>query len=117
MTLQDIKEKLGLEIRCGEERLNCEVQRGYVSDLMSDVIAHTGEGDLWVTLQIHLNIVAVAVMKELCGVIIIGGREPEEATLAKAKEEGLPLLVTALPAFEVAGRLYDLGIRGREASG
>ena len=114
MTLQEIAEKLELSIKCGKDRLGQEVRRGYVSDLMSDVIANTGKGDLWITLQIHLNIVAVAVMKELCGIIIIGGRELEDATLEKAREEGLPLLVTPLPAFETVGRLYQLGITGME---
>jgi len=112
MTLQEIAEKLKLTVRCGEDRLDKEVERGYVSDLMSDVIANTRQGDVWITLQIHINIVAVAVMKELSGIIIIGGREPEEETLQKAREEGLPLLVTPLTAFETAGKLYQSGLTG-----
>lgn len=108
MRLQEIVEELKLTVRCGEDKLDQEVGRGYVSDLMSDVIANTSEGDIWITLQIHLNIVAVAVMKELSGIIIIGGREPEEETLKKAREEGLPLFVTPLSAFEAAGKLYQL---------
>ena len=108
MTLQEIAEKLELTARCGEDRLGQKVERGYVSDLMSDVIANTGQGDVWITLQIHLNIVAVAVMKELSGIIIIGGREPEDETLEKARQEGLPLLVTPMSAFETAGKLYQL---------
>jgi hypothetical protein len=112
MTLNKIVDELALSIESGGNNLNREITRGYASDLMSDVIANTLEGDLWITLQVHLNIVAVAVMKELSGIIIIGGRTPEPATLEKAEEEGLPILVSTLPAFEVAGRLYQLGISG-----
>jgi hypothetical protein len=80
---------------------------------MSDVMANAESGDLWVTLQIHVNIVAVAAMKELAGIVLINGREPEPATVEKAEEKGIPILVSKLPAFELIGRLYKLGIPGQ----
>jgi predicted transcriptional regulator len=85
-----------------------------VSDLLSDVMANAKPGDIWVTLQIHQNIIAVATLKELTGIILIGGRQPEKQTLAKAEEEQVPILLSDLPAFEVVGRLYQLGITGRK---
>jgi hypothetical protein len=112
MKLQEIVEELELEVKTGGDRLDKEVKRGYVSDLMSDVIANAQEGDLWVTLQIHLNIVAVASMKDLCGIILINKRQPEENTLERAKSENIPLFISELPAFELVGRLYQLGIPG-----
>jgi hypothetical protein len=84
-----------------------------VSDLLSDVMANAKPGDIWVTLQIHQNIIAVATLKELAGIILIGGRQPEKQTLAKAEEEQVPLLLSDLPAFEVVGQLYQMGISGR----
>jgi len=112
MRLREITEKLDLEARCCARMLDNEVKRGYASDLMSDVIAHGQENDLWVTLQIHVNTVAVASMKDLAGILIIGGREPQEQTIEKAEEENIPILVSKLTAFEVIGRLYNLGIPG-----
>jgi hypothetical protein len=112
MTLQDLVGNMKLEVKSGKSRLDTEVRRGYVSDLMSDVIANTAKGDLWITLQVHINIVAVASMKELSGIILINGHEPEKATLEKAQSENIPLFVSDLPAFEVVGRLYQLGISG-----
>jgi serine kinase of HPr protein (carbohydrate metabolism regulator) len=114
MTLKEIVEKFGLEIVSGETNLDREVKHGYVSDLMSDVIANAGKGDVWITLQVHVNIVAVAVMKELSGIILIGGRHPEEAALTKAKSEEMPIMVSDLPAYEMAGRLYAAGVAGHE---
>jgi len=114
MTLEEITDKLGLEVKSGQDKLDMEVRRGYVSDLMSDVIANTKEGDLWITLQVHINIVAVASMKGLSGIILINGRQPEAATLEKARTENVPIFVSAQPAFEVAGRLYQLGITGMD---
>ncbi len=113
MNLIEIVEKLQLTVKTGAGFLDKEIKRGYVSDLMSDVMGNTNEGDLWVTLQIHQNIVAVAVMKSLGGIILINGREPEEDTVQKAEAEGLPILVSDMPAFELVGRLFTLGVSGR----
>jgi len=113
MTLREAAEKLGMKPVSGHSRLSREFNHGYVSDLLSDVMANAKAGDVWVTLQVHQNIVAVAALKELAAVILIGGRQPERQTLAKAEAENIPLLLTELPAFEVAGRLYQMGISGK----
>jgi hypothetical protein len=83
--------------------------------LLSDVIGNSREGNVWVTLQIHQNIVAVASMKDLAGIILVNAREPEEDTVQKAETESIPLMVSKLPTFELVGRLYGLGIRGAGA--
>jgi predicted transcriptional regulator len=110
--LQEVVDKLRMKPLSAFSKLSAECSGGYVSDLLSDVMANAKAGDLWVTLQTHQNIVAVASLKEIAGIIIIGGREPERATLAKAEEEKIPILLTSLPAFEVVGRLYQMGISG-----
>ncbi len=112
MKLKEITEKLNLEIRGKINKLDNEVNNGYVSDLLSDVLANSEENDLWITLQIHPNIVAIASMKGLAGIVIINGREPEEETLKKAEETGVPIMVSKMTAFELSGRLYALGLSG-----
>ena len=112
MELKQVVEALDLGVKAGAKALGVSVEGGYISDLLSDVIANSQKGDVWMTLQIHQNIIAVATLKELAGIVIIGGKEPAEETVNKAEEEGVPLLTSSLPAFEVAGRLYDMGIRG-----
>ena len=112
MTLSEIAQKLSLEVRTRNDAMDREVRGGYASDLLSDVIAHGREGDLWVTLQTHQNIVAVAGMKGIAGIVLVNGREPEADTLQKAEDENIPLLVSGLPAFELIGRLYNLELSG-----
>ena len=112
MDLSEITKRLNLEVKAGSGSLANEVQGGYASDLISDVIANADEGDLWVTLQTHQNTVSVASMKGLAGIILVNGREPEADTLLKAREENIPLLVSTLPAFELIGLLYNLGLSG-----
>jgi serine kinase of HPr protein (carbohydrate metabolism regulator) len=112
MKLREIVKKLNLEIKTQESNLEREVKGGYASDLLSDVMANSQKDNLWVTLQSHQNIVAVASLKEIAGIIIVNNRVPEEETLARASQENIPIMVTKLPAFEIIGRLYQLGISG-----
>ena len=108
MNLNEIKEKLQLNIISGEEYLNIDVSGGYSSDLLSDVIANSQEKNLWITLQTHQNIVAVAKLKDLAGIIIVNNREPNSDTIEKASEEKVPLFSTNLTAYEMSGKLYSL---------
>ena len=108
MKLHDIVKELELEIKSKVSNLEKEVCGGYASDLLSDVLANAKKGYIWVTLQIHQNIVGVATLKELSGIILVNGREPEEETLKKAEVEDIPIMGTELPAFEIIGKLYRL---------
>ena len=108
MDLAAIVKALTLKVCCGDNALNREVKGGYVGDLLSDVIANSQEGHVWITRQIHQNVVAVASLKDLAAIILVQGSEPAPDTLEKAAREGIPILVAAEPAFEVAGKIYKL---------
>jgi hypothetical protein len=112
MTLNDLAARLELKVYTTGIPLDRPVSGGYASDLLSDVIGHARKDDLWVTMQIHPNIVAVAVLKELAGIVLVGGRVPAAETLAQAEREKVPVLGTGLGTFELAGRLYGMGVRG-----
>lgn len=83
----------------------------YISDLLSDVLAHAQPGVLWVTVQIHRNVVSVASMKDIAAVLFTCGRKPDAAIVAEAEEEGIALLSTPLSSYEAAGRLWEAGLR------
>ncbi|MDH7569330.1 MAG: DRTGG domain-containing protein [Armatimonadota bacterium] len=87
-----------------------EVTGGYASDLLSDVLANGREGNIWVTIQVNRNVAAVASLKEFAGVVLAGGRHPQEDLLEVARREGVCLLSTAMGTYEVCGRLFALGI-------
>jgi len=108
MTLNEVVERLHLSVRCCPDRLERTITGGYAGDLMSDVIANAKPGDLWITMQIHVNIIAVAVLKDIAGIVVVQGREPAGETASRAEAEHVPVLVSALPAFETAGRLHAL---------
>jgi len=112
MKLSEIVEKLQLEVKTEGEKLDAEVTRGYASDLLSDVMANSQEGDIWITMQTHQNIVAVAVLKSLSAIILVNNRIPDESTINKAQEENVPILTSGLPTFELVGKLHQLGVTG-----
>ena len=114
MTVAEIVNRLDGRLVAGHRRADASIRGGYASDLLSDVMANAHEGDLWVTLQRHANIVAVASVRELAGIVLVSGRDPEEAAVARAEEEGVPIVVTPLSTFEVIGRLHAAGLRGRK---
>jgi len=108
MLLKTIIKELGLEVKTDSGNITNEVTGAYVSDLLSDVIANSEAGNIWITLQLHPNIIAVATLKELAGIILVNSRQPEQETLKKAQEEQIPLMTTELSAFQLAGKLYKL---------
>ncbi|MGB8952176.1 MAG: hypothetical protein WCC06_05880 [Candidatus Aminicenantales bacterium] len=113
MNLNEIVETLKLQVLQGQGEFNVEVSNGYTSDLLSDVMAHSREKNIWITLQIHPNIVAVAKLKDLAAILLVNDRKPDAETLNKAKEENVPLLGTRDSAFVISGKLFEL-IGGRK---
>ena len=108
MTVADIVKALDLKVYSGSEGLNQEIVGGYTSDLLSDVMGNADSGMVWITLQTHINVMAIASLKELAAVILVKGLEPEANTLQQSNNEGIPILGTSLQAFEITGKLYQL---------
>lgn len=109
VTVRQAVEQLGLAV-LNEADLDRPIGGGYASDLLSCVIARAKEGHIWVTLQAHINIIAVASLVGLAAVVITEGAQPDEATIAKAREEGINLLATTETTFTIVGKLAKLGI-------
>lgn len=112
MTIQEIVNALPLKVISGQANLEKEVKGGYVSDLLSNVMGNARAGNVWVTMQGHQNVVAVALLAGLTAIIIAGGVEPDSESVRKAASEEIVVLTTNLSSYEVVGRLYQLGITG-----
>ncbi|MDR0363901.1 MAG: serine kinase [Bacteroidales bacterium] len=108
MKVRDIQEKLQLQLFSGGSGLDNEITGGYVSDLLSDVMGNSDSGEAWVTLQTHKNIMAIASLKELSCIIIVKGFKPEQETIDKSDEDGIPILGSDKSTFEISGELYQL---------
>lgn len=112
MRVDTIVEQLALDVILSGPGLTASTDTGYASDLLSDVMGNAPSGSIWVTMQCHPNVIAVASLLGLSAVILIGGVQPDELTLDKARQAGVTLLGTHMTTFETVGRLYALGLRG-----
>jgi hypothetical protein len=108
--------KLPALLTCVEARpltdlAEVELKGCYISDLLSDVLANAEPGVLWVTIQIHRNVLSVASMKDINAVLFTCGRKPEPDIITEAREKGIMLLNTPLTTYETAGKLWKAGLR------
>jgi hypothetical protein len=112
MTLQEIIDALYLKTLTNPRDFsNIFPSGGYTSDLLSCVMAGAKKDNVWVTLQAHMNIVAVAALLEVAAIIITENAYPEDAVIAKANAENITLLSSPSNSFEVVGELWELGLR------
>ena len=107
MNVSDAIQKYGLNIYAEGRLPEAEITGAYVSDLLSDVIGSAQQGQVWVTIHVHVNIVAVAVLKDLPAIIIAKGKIPDADTVQKAREEGVYLLGTGSTTFDFAGTIFN----------
>lgn len=107
MNVREVLNNLGVLVRT-EGNPGREVSGCYISDLLSDVMANAKDGDIWITLQTHPNIVAVATLKNIAAIIITNNRSPDEETIDKASKEGITIAITPMTTFEIGGRLYQM---------
>lgn len=112
MSLDKIIDQLNLVVLTEQKDFSQIVPTaGYTSDLLSCVMAGASQRALWVTLQSHINIIAVAALLDLSAIIITEGAMPDQMTLAKANEQNITLLSTKESTFSVVGKLWELGLR------
>jgi len=108
MTVKELVAALDLTVLSGEQGLDREIDGCYVSDLLSDVMGNAEMNNIWITLQTHKNVMAIASLKELACVVLVKGQTASDETLEQSNEEGIPFLSTKMQTFETAGKVYDL---------
>jgi serine kinase of HPr protein (carbohydrate metabolism regulator) len=108
ITVNDLIKALDLTIYSGAAGLDNVVSGAYVCDLLSDVMGNARQGQVWLTLQTHKNVMAVASLKELPAVILVKGLQPEKETAEQSDKEKIPMLGTKLETFEITGKLFKV---------
>ncbi len=110
MNILALSEKIEAKILTQKADVNREVSSGYTCDLLSWVMAHGREGMAWITVQTHMNVIAVATLHDMACVIIPEGIKVENDVIEKADEEGIAILASPLTAYEISGRMHDADI-------
>jgi len=109
MQLKEITESLDLEV-LNESDLTKEVKGCYIGDLLSNVMAQAREGDIWVTIQGHQNIVAVALLADAAAVVVAEEAEVDEKSIKRADEKDVNLMRSKLSAYELAQEFTKMGV-------
>jgi len=112
MKLRDLIDVLEAEVIVGQDKLDVEIDRAFASDLMSDVLAFATEGTMLLTGLTNAQVVRTAEMLDMCAVVFVRGKRPQNEAVELARSRGIPLLTTLYILYESCGRLYQLGISG-----
>ena len=93
MTAKELAEKLGARVLCMPEP-DREVTTGYAGDLLSWVMGRAPSDCAWFTIMANVNIVAVAMLRDVAVVIVSEGAEVGEDVIARAEQQGINLLAS-----------------------
>ncbi len=110
MTVGEIAKKLEFKTYVNEEVLDTNVNGCYIGDLLSLAMSRIQRGNLWITIQTNVNVVAVASLTEAACVVIADGCVPESNTIERANQQNITIFGSELSAYEIAVRLSEMGI-------
>lgn len=106
MNVTELVVKLNLRVFEAGENMDRALTGGYASDLLSDVMGHARPDQVWITLQNHVNIIAVASLKDLAAIILVHGQEPAVDVLDRAREEGITLLGSESDTYRTSAEVF-----------
>ena len=112
MTAKEIAAACGWNLLAGGEGEDNQADGCYVGDLLSWVMAAGDEGMAWVTVQTHMNVVAIASLHEFACIVLSEGNEMEQAVLDKATAEGIAVLSCQVSSYQACCALCRLGVGG-----
>ncbi len=110
MTVREVAGILDAQWVCCEDGADTEVLYAFASDMMSDVLAHVGEDTMLLTGLINSQSVRTAEMLDVPCLVFVRGKIPHQDAVQRAKQIGLPTLLTSCSMFEACGRLYRAGM-------
>ena len=110
MNVKEFVDRVNLHVAAGQNALDRQIAGGYCGDLLSDVMANATTGCIWFTVQTHQNIINVALLHEMAAIVLTGGKSPDQETIDRANEEGVPLLMSPRSAFDLAGQAFSAGL-------
>jgi predicted transcriptional regulator len=112
MLLNEIKNLLDCQSLTSENLMDREVTYCFGADLMSDVLRFARIGSLLLTGITNNQVLQVAEIMDLKGIIFVRGKKPEKGIITEAEKRKLPLMTTDKLMFDTCGILYSNGLRG-----
>lgn len=108
MKVKDLLKEENFTIIAGEEGIQRDLQGVYIGDLLSWVMAHLQENEAWITIQSHVNVIAVGVLNDAACILLAEGAYLDDDAKEKADQESLPVIKTSMSAYELAVKMDEL---------
>lgn len=105
MILRKLAAALDLGVQCEGADMEAPVRGGYCGDLLSHALATAKPGDVWITIQHHANIVAVAQVTGIAAVVLAGGAAASDDVVERARAAGVTILTSPDSAFVLCSRI------------
>ena len=106
MTIQEVASLVHGQIAVDKPDAN--VSAAYASDLLSDIMGHCGDESVLITIQNHLNTVAVCTLAGIEIIVICHDRPIPSDMAETAANEGVGIITTSLSQFEASLALHKL---------
>ena len=87
---------------------DADVSFAYASDLLSDVMGHCGDESVLITIQNHLNTIAVCTLAGIEVIVICHGRPVPDDMADAAKRENVAIVTTTLSQYAASLALAEL---------
>ena len=111
MKIKEIAAILNATITCGSERLDEEIEMGYSSDLMSDVLTLDVENLVLITGLVNLQAIRTAEMADIRAIIFVRNKKATKNMLELAHENGMCILESPYSLFKSSGLLFQAGLK------
>ncbi len=112
MKICEIRDLLGADVLCGEDRLDRDVLTACGSDMMSDVLAFVKDQAVLLTGLVNPQVIRTALMMDILCIVFVRCKKPSAEMIALAEENDLTVLASPLRMYEACGKLYAAGLKG-----
>lgn len=110
MKVREVVEIINGNLICGEIKDEKEVQKGFASDLMSDVLTLDTDDVLLITGLANLQAIRTAEMSDISCIVFARKKKVSQEMIELAKESNITLIECSGSVFKTAGKLYAAGI-------
>jgi predicted transcriptional regulator len=112
MTLREVQNLLDADVLSGDHLLDAEVKTCFACDLISEMLLYVNPDTLLITSLTNAHIIHTAQVMDAIGVVFVGSKKPDAATIISSQHSNIPLLTTPHHIFECCGLLFTNGLKG-----
>jgi len=110
MDIKEICDIVGAKVVCGEQFMDKQIENGFASDLMSDVLTLDTDDLLLITGLTNMQTLRTAEMADVSCVLFVRDKRVTNEMKKLALENEMVLLECKYSMFKTIGMLYQAGL-------